>query len=199
MRQGKTRADQLRALERREYVLSLRRAGARYRDIAQQVVNRFGAENLPLHYDERYACDDVMTALSRQKERTAEAAESVREMELQRLDEMFLHLWPLARRRQEDGGPDLKAMDRLLRIMEHRARLIPGLSAPTETRHGGRVVLGLDGLDDDELDALYGLLRKAEASGEAVGGPSRAGERGDGEGEAEAGLVHGGDEPPVPD
>ncbi len=141
MRHGKTRADQLRALERREFALTLRRAGARYRQIASEVIKRFGAENVPKNYDERQAYQDVAAILKQTRARVQEIADEVRDLELQRLDELLTRLWPLTQRRTDDGGPDLKAIDRIIHIMEQRGRLVPGLEAPQRFEPEGEWVL----------------------------------------------------------
>lgn len=141
MRRGKTRADQLRASERREFALALRRAGARYRQIAPEVIKRFGAENVPKNYDERQAYRDVAAILAQTRARVGEIADQVRDLELQRLDELLTRLWPLTQKRAEDGGPDVKAIDRILHIMEQRGRLVPGLEAPQRFEPEGEWVL----------------------------------------------------------
>ena len=53
-----------------------------------------------------------------------EAADDVREMELARMDEMMAGIYPTALQ------GDMQAIDRVLRIMERRAKLL-GIDAPT--------------------------------------------------------------------
>lgn len=98
------------AAEKRARALDLRKAGATYDQIAQQLgyANRGNAQRA------------VQTAL---KEITAEPARDVLTLELERLDAMLLGLWPQARR------GNLGAVDRVLRIQERRARLL-GLDSP---------------------------------------------------------------------
>jgi len=103
--------------------LELRKAGAGYEQIARTMgyANKGGAHKA------------VMRALRESIERRNELAADVRELELQRLDEMMLGLWPEARK-----GKWL-AIDRVLRIMERRACYL-GLDAPKKQE-----ITGADG------------------------------------------------------
>lgn len=97
--------------ERRANALKLKIAGATYDAIAR-TMNYASAGN---------AYRDVHAAL---KDITREPAEQLKQIELQRCDEMLLAIWPKVRK------GDLGAIDRALRIMERRARY-EGLDAPT--------------------------------------------------------------------
>lgn len=99
------------ALDRQLKALELRKAGASYRAIAAQL-----GYSLTGAYK---AVDKALTAT------LSEAAEPLRTLELERLDAMQVALWPQAR--QGNQG----AVDRILRIMERRAKLL-GLDAPTQ-------------------------------------------------------------------
>lgn len=104
------------AAEKRARALELRKAGATYDQIARQV-----------GFSERGAAyRAVQTALL---EITQEPAQEVRQLELERLDAMLLGLWPAARKGKEG------AVDRVLRIMERRAKLL-GLDAPVKADVG---------------------------------------------------------------
>jgi hypothetical protein len=102
---------QVRAHERHLQALELRKAGVTYEVIAGQLgyANASGARKA------------VVSAL---KATLREPAAELRELELARLDAMLLPLW----RRVQAG--DEKAIDRALRIMERRARLL-GLDRKT--------------------------------------------------------------------
>jgi hypothetical protein len=102
---------QVRAHERHLQALELRKAGVTYEVIAGQLgyANASGARKA------------VVSAL---KATLREPAAEVRELELARLDAMLLPLW----RRVQAG--DEKVVDRALRIMERRARLL-GLDRKT--------------------------------------------------------------------
>ncbi len=108
---------QVRAHERHLQALELRKAGVTYEQIAGQLgySNASGA---------RKAVASALKATLR------EPAEELRELEVVRLDAMLLPLW----RRVQAG--DEKAVDRVLRIMERRARLL-GLDAPARTELSG--------------------------------------------------------------
>lgn len=98
--------------EKQRQALELRKAGASYAMIAE----RLGYENKGSAYRA------VMTALDRT---LREPADELRELEVARLDALLLALWPQATR------GDLGAIDRVLRLMERRAKLL-GLDAPTQ-------------------------------------------------------------------
>lgn len=99
--------------------LDLRRAGAAYRDIASALGISVGQSyNL------------VRRGLQRAQKEAAEQGGEVKQMELERLDRMFRGVWVSAM----NGTP--AAIDRALRIMERRARLL-GLDAPAKQEHAG--------------------------------------------------------------
>jgi hypothetical protein len=105
------------AHERHLRALELRKAGATYRVIAEQLG----------YADPKGAHKAVASAL---KATLREPAAELRELELTRLDAMLLALWP------EVSAGGEKAVDRALKIMERRARLL-GLDAPTRLSHEG--------------------------------------------------------------
>jgi hypothetical protein len=100
--------------DRRARAFSLRRAGASYRAIAQQL-----SVSLATAYD------DVNAELMELREQTKADAEAVREIELHRCDEMILGLWPAVRR----GDP--KSVMAAVRVSERRAKLL-GIDAPSK-------------------------------------------------------------------
>lgn len=107
--------------ERELQALELRKAGFTFDRIAQQLgISQPGAYKA------------VKRALSRLTAQTDEAADEVRRLELERLDGMLPVMWTQAK--QGNQG----AVDRVLRIMERRARLL-GLDAPAEVKIGGRI------------------------------------------------------------
>ena len=119
------------AAEKRARALELRKAGATYDQIAQQV-----------GYAERgSAYRAVQTAL---QAITQEPAQEVRQLEVERLDAMLLGLWPAARKGKEG------AVDRVLRIMERRAKLL-GLDAPVKADVGGKLSYEIIGVNVDDL------------------------------------------------
>jgi hypothetical protein len=122
--------------ERRRKALQLRLAGATLAQVGQQ-----------LGVSESRACRIVQDALD---QTVREPADELRKLEVARLDQLWVEVTKILRRRHllisggtvvlhpendeqplEDDAPALHAVDRLVRIMERRARLL-GLDAPTK-------------------------------------------------------------------
>ena len=125
MAQGSSHsAEELLATQaRRREVLQLKQAGASYEAIAETLVRRHGADKLPSGWDRRYAYKDLHRELEKLQGENREAAETVRDLELQRLDRMLRALWEAA----IHGDP--QAIDRVLKIMQRRAKML-GLDEP---------------------------------------------------------------------
>jgi hypothetical protein len=96
---------QAEAAERRNRAVALRKAGADFEQIAEQV--GFASRGA--------AHDAVMQAI---RELPRENAEEALAVELERCDALLVGLWPKARRGDE------KAVHAALRVMERRARLL---------------------------------------------------------------------------
>jgi hypothetical protein len=90
----------------RREIFQLRKAGWSFEDIGRKFgfANRKGPH---WHYSQ------VL------KEMVHEPAEEVRTLELERLDDLLARLWP-----DKDEGLELDVLDRILRIMERRAKLL---------------------------------------------------------------------------
>lgn len=102
------------ALQRQQQAVELRRAGRSYREIARQVgIGVASAHRL------------VAGAIAEVRATVAEDVAELRALELSRLDGMLGGLWPQAR------CGNLGAVDRVLKIMERRAKLL-GLDAPVK-------------------------------------------------------------------
>lgn len=114
--------------DRKLKALELRKAGYSYHRIGEAL----GCTKSQAHRD-------VGAAL---KLTLQEPADDVRALEAERLDDLLRALWPDAR----NGNHG--AIDRALRIMERRAKLL-GLDAPTRTEHSGN--LNVSQLSDEEL------------------------------------------------
>lgn len=99
------------AADRSRQALELRMAGATYSRIASALGITKGA-----------AHKAVARAMEAVRAESDEVAEAYRDLELARLDRMQMGLWNQAR------SGDLAAVDRVLRIMERRSKLL-GLDA----------------------------------------------------------------------
>jgi hypothetical protein len=149
--------------EQQRKALELRKAGATYDQIADQLglANRSVAWKL------------VKTAID---EITREAAEEVLALELARLDSMLLGLWTKAK------AGDPAAVDRALRIMDRRASFL-GLDAPKRNEvsgaSGGPMVFTFsESFPDEQLRALAADDPR-EPGGVETGGSGRTGEAGE--------------------
>jgi len=101
------RARRLKGAETRRKVLELRRLGYTYARIAAEV-----------GISETHACRIVNREIRRLNERAREEADVIVRLELERLDALQAALWDQAM------SGHLGAVDRVLRIMERRAKLL---------------------------------------------------------------------------
>ena len=101
--------------ERRKIAVAMRREGATYEHIA----NHLGVSTTAAHKHVTRALESIQAA-------TEKEVDLYRALEGERLDAMQAAIWPQA---VEEG--DLKAIDRILKLMERRAKLL-GLDAPTK-------------------------------------------------------------------
>ena len=109
------------AAARRAKAVKLRGQGLSWREVA----NACGYKSASA------ACTAVGQAL---KATTAEVAKPLRGVENAKLDRLEKMLWPLIESGGEDG-PNGPAIDRLLRVLERRAKLF-GLDMPTQPPDG---------------------------------------------------------------
>jgi hypothetical protein len=114
---------QIDVLVRRSKAVALRKSGLNYRMVAAQIVQEYGEDNLPKNYDSRYAWADIQEALLEIRTTLNEDVETLRGLELDRLDDLYQLAYKAARKGQLGG------IDRALRVMERRARL-KGLDLP---------------------------------------------------------------------
>lgn len=108
----RSQTNKVKAADKQRQALELRKAGVTYARIAEQLGYRSPSG---AHKAVELALKSVLS----------EPAEEVRQLELERLDSMLLALWPQVR----NGNHG--AIDRALRVMERRARLL-GLDAPVK-------------------------------------------------------------------
>jgi len=111
MSESKTSQRRLEAAENQRKALELRKAGVTFASIAETLGYR-GPSG---------AYRAVMSAL---RKTLQEPADEVRKMEAERLDALLLALWAQAKSGNQG------AVDRVLRVMERRAKLL-GLDMPT--------------------------------------------------------------------
>lgn len=123
---------------RQSEALRLRLEGRKFQEIADEL----GYANKATAYN------TVMTALS---EVTTEKSAELRNLELLRLDAMHQALWEKAL------GGDLPAVDRILKLMERRSKLL-GLDAPAAKPTDG----DLDEQIQREFDRIKGLEEPAD-------------------------------------
>ncbi|MFI1100280.1 hypothetical protein [Streptomyces melanogenes] len=102
------------------------------------------------------ACRDVRKALTDRRTELNDDVDAMRQLDADRLDRLFFVAYKKAVRDQ-----DLLAVDRTLRIMERRARLL-GLDMPTRTELAGPQggPLQIENTTLAELDALIALTER---------------------------------------
>ena len=115
------------AVQNKAKALELRRAGYGFREIADKLDVSVGRA----HQYVTEAFEDARTQV-------AAHTDELRAQELSRLDGMMQRLYPLA----TASKPDLQAVDRVLKCMERRARLL-GLDAPMRVGVGAGVAAGV--------------------------------------------------------
>jgi hypothetical protein len=141
---GRNSPKRIEAREKAQQALRLRRAGAQYEDIAERV-----------GYGSRRA---AQRAVERELEsHSAEDVAIVRTMEVERLDALLFAMW-----RKALGG-DGWSVDRVLRIMERRSRLL-GLDAPLRQQ----IEVISESVLDEEIANLTQKLAAREAEQRAA-------------------------------
>lgn len=151
MAESKNSSRRVKAAERARKALDLKIAGATYQRIGDTLgMSRSGAAKA------------VERAMRDLREEVREAAAELREIESARLDRMLLGIWQKAR------SGDLAAIDRVLRIMERRARLY-GLDGPIGLDHTTKGEALGSKVDVSKLttEALQEILAASEAGGDA--------------------------------
>jgi len=114
---AKTSVRRIKTTEKTLKALTLRKKGFNYTEIGEE-----------LGCARQTACRYVLSELEILADKCREEAEHVRALELQRLDDLYTKAWDLV-----DAGGSETAIDRCLRIMERRSKLL-GLDA-AQRRH----------------------------------------------------------------
>ena len=129
---AKSSVRRIRTTEKTLKALELRKRGLNYTQIGKK-----------LGCSRSTACRYVLSELENLADKCREEAVHVRDLELQRLDDLYL----IAYRAIIDGN-DLAGIDRCLRIMERRAKLL-GLDAAEKVDVQGLVEIHFDKEDED--------------------------------------------------
>ena len=132
---AKSSVRRIRTTEKTLKALELRKRGLNYTQISEK-----------LGCARSTACRYVLSELENLAERCREEAVYVRDLELQRLDELYLIAYRALIR-----GNDLAGIDRCLRIMERRAKLL-GLDAAEKVEHSGDLTITLHAVDMGVID-----------------------------------------------
>lgn len=176
-----TKAEKAIIDERRTQAIAMRTRGETWDRIGQTLGYASGAA----------ACNDVTRALEERARALTEQADSLRELELARLDALYAAAWAVlerehvvvsggkivkdGRRKLRDDGPVLAAIDRLVRISERRAKLL-GIDSPVKIEAGVTV-----DARDSAIDKLRGMLAEVQTNrqetGEVVVRPTPASNR----------------------
>ena len=126
---AKSSVRRIRTTEKTLKALELRKRGMNYTQIGEK-----------LGCARNTACRYVLSELENLADKCREEAVHVRDLELQRLDALYLKAWEAV----EEG--DLPSIDRCLRVQERRAKLL-GLDAAEKVEHSGDLVINLRSVD----------------------------------------------------
>lgn len=159
---GRGRVERADVTQRRTAALRLRIEGVSVDDIRDQLGYSSSAR----------VSEDITRALAQRTEQQAVMADQLRQLELDRLDALYLAVWAVLLRKHPyvsggkvveitnevtgekaqlmDDGPTLAAVDRLVRIGESRRKLL-GLDAPVRVEASGTVRYVVDGVNMGEL------------------------------------------------
>ena len=129
---AKSSVRRIRSTEKTLKALELRKRGLNYTQIGKK-----------LGCSRSTACRYVLSELENLADKCREEAAHVRDLELQRLDDLYLIAYRAIIR-----GNDLAGIDRCLRIMERRAKLL-GLDAAQKVDVNGIAELHFDKEDED--------------------------------------------------
>ncbi len=121
--------------ERRATVLNMRKSGA----TIKQIADKLGVSDGTVH-------NDLVVTLKQLQERTIELGDSLRELELARLDSALIAI----AKQVQDGH--LGAVDRMVKIVELRAKLLGLTLQRTDITSGGEPLKAYIGISPDTWD-----------------------------------------------
>lgn len=143
-----TSGQQIAAAERRIKVLELRKGGASYRAIATHLKQQGVACS---HETVR---KDLYESLKNLSEKEIVAAEELRLLELQRIDELWLAYWSKGLR------GDIASTWVLIGLSKRRSELLPGMCAMKNQMNLNLTREELEKMTDEELDRLIEELER---------------------------------------
>lgn len=145
--------------EKLERALQLRRGGATFQQIAEA----------GLYSSRQSAQKAIMTYYERVHRQVMEHVEALRQEDIDRIEGMLRGLWTIAISPQHERH--LYAVDRVVKLMQHRARLL-GLEMPERhelTGQGGERLLpegvNLSSLSPEQLEQVRAILEAAADGG----------------------------------
>lgn len=151
----------LKALERRQFVVRLRVAGATLQQCADQAIEDLGEENLPKNYNSRAVWRDIDRAQRLAYKGIAKDLTVFRLIQMSRYEKLIMAHWARAM-----TGLSLGSTDRVLKAMKDQNRLL-GLDAPTQV---DMRVLQIDARIEQILEAMAARQQTKVAGALGSGG-----------------------------
>lgn len=159
---SKTAPIRLKVAERRRLAVELRKQGGTLEEIAEQLR---GVEGVSPKYGAPLVQKDIKAELARLQDQTSEITAELRQLELERLDD----LWKVYYAKAKKG--DYAAADRCFVILDKRAKLMPSMYPPappstlrlTGANDGPIETKDVSLSDDERLARIAALLDAARA------------------------------------
>jgi len=136
-------------LQRREIAVGLRKQGLPYKEIVKllpQVYKQKYGRELGYEYTMRMCWNDVKTYYNKASDAIVEDLKMMLLLELERLDELYFAVHGNA------TSGHLGAIDRALKIMERRAKLLglDSVSINLTEKPNERIIISFKGLEDED-------------------------------------------------
>lgn len=144
----------LKALERRQFVVKLRAAGATLQQCADKAIEDFGEESLPKNYGSRAVWRDIDRALKFAYKDITKDLTVFRLIQMARYEKLIMAHWARAM-----TGLSLGSTDRVLKAMKDQNRLL-GLDAPAQV---DMRVLQIDARIEQLMETVAGGTETAVA------------------------------------
>ena len=146
MTRAKTGKDFVDALERRQFVVERRIAGDVFWEIKDAAIEKWGADRLPAHWDERYAYKDLKIWMDKTKKQMLDQLENHILLQLARIEKLIQEVWARTIPKTRDEPILIKNINAIERLMQRKAKLL-GLDSA--------VVFELTGKDGGPLDVNF--------------------------------------------